>query len=344
MFPFQFISSIEHIPYNRNNKKHKDNQEVETPDYFNLISEEDQRQYRELQQILISPENRYARNRRIETLKESLEEIRKFCIRNDENDWKRCLVCGVIWLSEDECLKDKEDSNEEANDKKNNYESISINIRQLKAILGKSKSTINGAMAKMGFTTFQTKGDDQVLLFKAMPYFEGKYFEMRQWTIRKRKLNKDEKVKEKKKEETKEDEIPFISFNDYESDDLKLGNLDFTDQDFWFNNNNIFDLKNVYDFTVITQNNTNFHIPSSNQISKSKGISIFDSAELVLQLNNLLTACNAFRDSVCSIFKHTKNLITFNGIFISYYFQLYLIYISSVMAYMAGLTVPRVCY
>lgn len=342
MFPFQFNSS-EHITYNRNNKKHKENQVIETPDYFNLISEEDQCQYRELQKILTSPENRYARNRRIETLKESLEEIRKFCIRNDENDWKRCLVCGVIWLNENKSSNDVKKKNEE----KNNFESISINIRQLKVILDKSKSTINGAMAKMGFVTFPTKGDDQDILYKAMPYFEGKYFEMRQWTIRKRKLNENEKINENEKPKTKEDEIPFISFDDYENEDLKFGEFGFSDQDFWFNNFD-FEMKKSYDFTIMTQNNhnsNNLNLLISNQISKSKiNSNIFTSAELVLQLNNLLMACSIFRDSLERIIKGSKSIIVANGIFLSYFYQLYLIYTQSMMAYLAGLAVPRTCY
>lgn len=343
MFPFQFYPQKEHPKYNRNNKKHKDNQEIETPDYFNFLSEEDQNKYRELQQILLSPENRYARNRRTETLKESFEEIRKFCLKNDKDDWKRCLVCGIIWLNENKTSVDENAKDE--NEIK--VECISINIRQLKIILGKSKSTINGAMSKMGFTTHPTKGNDQDLLIGAMPYFEGKYFEMRQWTIRKRNVNENNKEKETKKVETKsteEDSISFLSFNDNDND-FKFDDLDINDNDSWFNYDIV---KNIIDFKEVNISarkdvNLNVFIPKSNQDSKiTLNSLIFVNADSILEIDNLRQVDNMFRSKLNEI---VNSCTCYIGLMImSSAYQVYLNIMHAIIAYEAGRRVPRLTY
>lgn len=196
-------------PINKNNKKFKKNLEYETPDYFYMLTETDQAEYRDLQILLSSPSNRYSRNKKVETIKESIEKVKVFIHKKDkENDWKRSLVCGLILLNKNKNL---------------NEECISINIRQLKILIGKSKSTINCSLAQMGFVTCPTKGDDQTLLLNTMPYFEGKYFEMRQWTIRKRKSDDDIIFN---------DPLPPLEMGNIENEDFKIDNLDFLDNNY----------------------------------------------------------------------------------------------------------------
>lgn len=253
----EFFSSdgLKPTNYNRNNKKIKENQELETPEYFNLISEDDQSQYRELQKDLTSPENRYARNKRISTCQDAIKAIKNFCIRNDEDDWKRCLVCGVIWINDNNTKKDFSFGINQ-NNSIDNEEFISINIRQLIVILGKSKSSINGALVKMGFVTIPTKGENQELLYNAMPYFKGRYFEMRNWTIRKRKRTDEPTQEDNKKVD---DEIPFINFYDQPNEEIKFDDVNFTMPEFLFTD---FDFSNTsYDYTIITQNSGDFIIP-----------------------------------------------------------------------------------
>ncbi|KAH0789271.1 potassium/sodium hyperpolarization-activated cyclic nucleotide-gated channel 1 [Histomonas meleagridis] len=127
-----------------------------------MLSPEDQAEFEELQKHVGSPENRYNRNKRLATLNESFDLIRQFCARGDEDDWKRYLVCGICWFPN----------------------GIAINTRQLRVLIAKSKSTINGAIAKMGYTTVPTKGDDATQLLNIIPYLKGHFSELRQWTIR----------------------------------------------------------------------------------------------------------------------------------------------------------------
>lgn len=136
--------------------------EKEIP-FYSIISPSDQFQYQELRRRLSSNENRYIRNKKIESFQESIEDIKKFCIRSDEDDWKRFLICGICWIDDGIC----------------------INTRRLQYLLGKSKSSINGSLQKMDYITIPAKGTDADPLLKVIPFLKNKFEEQRQWTIRK---------------------------------------------------------------------------------------------------------------------------------------------------------------
>ena len=138
--------------------------EFETPNipsYFDSLSPDDRKAYEELRSILAAPDHRYNRNKRIVTFQDMLEQIKEFCTRNDADDWKRYLVCGICWVDND----------------------IAINTRQLRILLGKSKSTINGALAKMGYETLPFRNNNSGLIDK-IPFLRGNFNEIRQWTVR----------------------------------------------------------------------------------------------------------------------------------------------------------------
>lgn len=135
------------------------------PNFFSLLSEEDKAGYADLKEKLCSFQ-KYKRNKRVESLQEQIEEIRKFCLRNDDEDWKRSLVCGICWMGYD----------------------IGINNRQLKLLVGKCKSSINGAISKMGYGTVNIKSEVSARLLEFIPFLKGNFVEQRQWTVR-RKIN-----------------------------------------------------------------------------------------------------------------------------------------------------------
>ena len=134
------------------------------PDFYDLLTPSEREEYQELARRVGSPENRYNRNRRLVTLQEQLDDIRSFCIRHDGRDSERSLVCGICWLSDN---------------------TIAINVRQLIRLFRKSKSSINGALAKLTYETVPTKDEDEQALFNTLPYLRAHYLEQRQWTIRK---------------------------------------------------------------------------------------------------------------------------------------------------------------
>jgi hypothetical protein len=92
-----------------------------------------------------------------------LDEIKQFCIHEDDRDSTRSMVCGVCWLPNGR---------------------IATNIQQLQVLLNKSKSAINGALAKLPYAIVPTKGDDWDQLMLLLPQIRGKYAEQREWTIR----------------------------------------------------------------------------------------------------------------------------------------------------------------
>ena len=139
-------------------------QSKNTPTFFNLLDTDDQARYFELQHIISNSDKRYKRNKRIESLQEALDMIHNFCIRNNADDWKRCLVCGVCWMGQD----------------------IAINTRQLRLLIDKCKSSINGALSKMGYGTAPIKSVITAALLTYIPFLKGNFVEQRQWTVRRK--------------------------------------------------------------------------------------------------------------------------------------------------------------
>ena len=136
----------------------------EAPQYWELLSEDDKSQYSALQKSFGSGALKKMRNGRAETFEEVLEEIKRFCIKEEDvdNDWKRFLVCGICWMDQ----------------------AIAINTRQLKLLVCKCKSSINGSLQKMGYTTNMAHSESWKILFPKIPLLKDHYSELRKWTIR----------------------------------------------------------------------------------------------------------------------------------------------------------------
>ena len=135
-----------------------------TPAFFALLSQPDRKGYEDLRAELSSSDRKFKRYKRIKSLQDALLAIQRFCMRGAEDDWKRYLVCGVCWMGFD----------------------IAINTRQLRLLINKCKSSINGALAKMGYSTAPIKGDLSRSLVMAIPFLKGNFAEQRMWTIRRR--------------------------------------------------------------------------------------------------------------------------------------------------------------
>ncbi|KAH0788646.1 potassium/sodium hyperpolarization-activated cyclic nucleotide-gated channel 1 [Histomonas meleagridis] len=132
------------------------------PKFFELLNVENQKEYLKLRNTLSSHFCRNRRGKRIETFSETLLTIQNFCIRHNEDDWKRCLVCGICWIPN----------------------GIAINTRQLGHLIDKCKSSINGSFQKMGYTTLQSREESAAYLVEAIPSLLNNYAELREWTVR----------------------------------------------------------------------------------------------------------------------------------------------------------------
>ena len=200
---------------------------VQCNTFIQLLSPADRIEYDELKKKVGSPENRYNRNKRIQTFTEIIESIRQFCIKNDDDDWKRCLVCGICWIPHSTSTdlsplspSEVDDLNDNSFYGWTNNHDLAINTRQLRVLIAKSKSTINGALAKMGYESVPTKGSDAEDLISAIPFLNNHYTEIRQWTIRRRLPNSNAKKSTSKpkasssvKTKNKENQKNIISEN-----------------------------------------------------------------------------------------------------------------------------------
>lgn len=133
------------------------------PSYWQLLSDADRYQYGFLRAAMSSPSNKNQRNKRVETFSDSLEAIRAFAIRGDGNDWARCLVCGIAWLPDG---------------------SIAINTHQLRLLIFKCKSSINGSLLKMGYIHTLGRTETSDIISEYFSLIKDNTSEMRQWTIR----------------------------------------------------------------------------------------------------------------------------------------------------------------
>ena len=167
---------------------------METPEYWDILSEEDRTQYQKMKQDFSSGVMKRVRNSRAETFDEILEVIKKFCVKNDDNDWKRYLVCGVCWMDS----------------------AIAINTRQLRLLVCKCKSSINGSLQKMGYTTNMAHSESWKILFPKIPLLKDHFPELRKWTIRYKPSEADAMKRETSVAKNKVD-LPIQQANDDKS-------------------------------------------------------------------------------------------------------------------------------
>jgi hypothetical protein len=134
------------------------------PMFFSLLDEADKQNYLEMRAALHASEKRFKRNKRVESLQDAITDIREFCVRHRPDDWKRFLVCGFCPMGQD----------------------IAINTRQFRLLVDKCKSSINGALLKMGYGTAPVKSAISASLLSYIPFLKGNFIEQRQWTVRRK--------------------------------------------------------------------------------------------------------------------------------------------------------------
>ena len=137
------------------------------PLYWWLLNSSDLHQYTCLRIALTSSETKNQRNKRIATFTEAVEAVRAFAVRGDMYDKVRCLVCGIAWLPE----------------------GIAINTHQLKLLISRCKSSINGSLQKLGFTENLGRTAAANAIIAAYPFLKENQSELRKWSVRRRPTN-----------------------------------------------------------------------------------------------------------------------------------------------------------
>lgn len=127
-----------------------------------LLDPNDLAEFKQMKERLATSESKYKWNRQVDSLVEALEALRTFCIRHNESDWKRCLVCGIFWLDL----------------------GFVINIRQMTKVIGKCKSSINGVLLKLGYSTLQLTPAEVYAHIAGSYNVPAELIRHRQWTVR----------------------------------------------------------------------------------------------------------------------------------------------------------------
>lgn len=145
------------------------------PKFFNLLSDADKLTYYSMQTQFTISMSRNQRNKRVSMFNQILSIIQRFCLKKDKNDWIRCFVCGVMWLPE----------------------GIAINNQQLRILISKCKSSINGSLVRIGYTNNLGRAETAAALVKAVPILKDNASELRQWTLRTKNITETPQIPKK---------------------------------------------------------------------------------------------------------------------------------------------------
>lgn len=130
--------------------------------YWDMLSDIDRDAYTRLWQTFTSSACKHRRHHSLEINSGILNTIKAFVLRNDEDDWKRGLVCGIWWIND----------------------TVAINTRQLRLLISKCKSSVNALFQGLGYTTVPPSSEFSTSLMCAFPCLKENLSELRQWTAR----------------------------------------------------------------------------------------------------------------------------------------------------------------
>ena len=141
-------------------KQSKTSQSQQMPLFWDYLNDHDKEDYLKMRTALSSPACKHRRHHSNELNREIVNTIKNYVIRNDGDDWRRALVSGIVWLPN----------------------AIAINTRQLRLLLSKCKSSINGSFQQLGYVA-QPQLDQEILL-KKIPFQFRKVTDFKKWSIR----------------------------------------------------------------------------------------------------------------------------------------------------------------
>lgn len=144
------------------------------PEHFNQLDPKDKEEYIKLREKFYNIEKTTKGKDKLQSLTNAINDIKTFCRPGSSDDWKRSIACGIIFLSSS---------------------SIAINIQQLKILLCRCKSSINGSFKSLGYSSLSYDGKKIQKLLSKIPEFKNTKRESKKWTIKKHEsdiLDEDE--------------------------------------------------------------------------------------------------------------------------------------------------------
>jgi hypothetical protein len=132
------------------------------PVHWHFLSEIDKEGYHELRNRFQEDVGKVRKGERLDSFADCLQRLRHYIESDPDDSWKRSLVCGIFFLSR----------------------ALALNIQQLRILLGKCKSSINGSLQQLGYNA-RPAGQlpDQELLDRLPPTFHDVGF-LKKWSFR----------------------------------------------------------------------------------------------------------------------------------------------------------------
>jgi hypothetical protein len=127
-----------------------------------MLGPTDKQAYRILQRYIESLALRTSRRHAPANFRLIIQRITQYAIQNNENDWKRSLVCGVVGAGDD----------------------LAVSTTQLTKLIGKCKSWINSGFQSIGFAPAPMTSECAASLARAIPLIRADPREPRKWTLR----------------------------------------------------------------------------------------------------------------------------------------------------------------
>lgn len=133
-----------------------------TPNHWHLLSKDDQQAYifmhTEFQRDLAKSK----KGERLDIFIDRVRRIHSFVERGDGDEWKRSLVCGVFFMRN----------------------ALAVNIQQLRLLMNKCKSSINGSLLQLGYSVQPQMPPVTADLAASIPPSHRDIYELKKWTIR----------------------------------------------------------------------------------------------------------------------------------------------------------------
>lgn len=132
------------------------------PCHWQLLTESALGEYLDLRDNCCSSTSKSLKGERLDEFIGRLAAIKRFVEADVIEGWRRCLVCGIFFLPN----------------------GLAINIQQLRIVLGKCKSSINGSLHQLGYITQPPGSQLERELSQLVPLCRSEHAELKKWTLR----------------------------------------------------------------------------------------------------------------------------------------------------------------
>jgi hypothetical protein len=132
------------------------------PYFWRLLSPNDKNEFTQLRSIFYQNKGSMARHRRALTFANELHMVLDYIERAPDNMESRAIVSGICFTGPIIC----------------------VNTRQLKSLLSRCKSSINGILQELGYASLRPRSKTRSCIFAILPSIERTPEIARHWSVR----------------------------------------------------------------------------------------------------------------------------------------------------------------